>query len=152
VVVALFEPMTPGTSFSRREWPIHVTLVSPFSVDAPAEDLARAVASAGGDGWPLRIRFGGQAMFGARHDVPVQLAESAEVVALHERLAVLLETMPGFVARDPRHWRQGYRPHMTHVPAVAVHAGDTRELRCIALAELTGGTAIVIAAFDGSRM
>lgn len=152
VVVALFEALTPGMSFSRREWPPHVTLASPFVVEAPAEDLARAVESAGGDEWPLRVRFGGRAMFGARHDVPVQLVESADVVALHERLAVVLETMPGFVARDPRHWRQGYRPHMTHVPTVAVHTGDSRELRSMALAELAGPTATVIAAFDGSRM
>jgi 2'-5' RNA ligase len=151
VVVALLERMPAGASFSRREWPAHVTLASNFVVVEPADEIARAVASAIRGVWPLRVRFGGQAMFGARHDVPVQLVESPEVVALHDRLADLLETFQGFAARDPRHWRRGYRPHMTHVPTLSVEAGDVRELRCIALAELVGSTATVAAAFDGSQ-
>jgi hypothetical protein len=86
---------------------------------------------------PLPVRFAGEAMFGPKHDVPVQLVESAPVVSLHGRLADRLESMPGFDARDPAYWRAGYRPHMTRVPSLIARDGDREYLRCVAIAAMT---------------
>jgi hypothetical protein len=157
VVVALFRPVGVGTSFDRREWPAHVTLASNFVVTEHGDRLASAVSEACADHEPLSVRFAARAMFGRDKTVPVQLVDSADLHEMHERLADLLEVMPGFGAADPDYWRAGYRPHMTQVPTVSVRDGDIKQIACVAIAALTENTATVTTALalphgpDGAR-
>ena len=146
VVVALFRPVDVGASFDRREWPAHVTLASNFAVTDHGEGLARAVSKGCADYEQLSVRFAAPAMFGRDPTVPVQLVESADLHEMHERLAELLEVMPGFAAADPDYWRAGYRPHMTQVPTVTVRDGDIKQMAHVAVAALTENTATVISA------
>lgn len=143
VVVALFRPVEVGASFDCREWPAHVTLASNFAVTDYGDRLARAVSKACADHEPLSVRFAAPAMFGRDQTVPVQLVESADLHEMHERLADLLEVMPGFAAADPDYWRAGYRPHMTQVPTVTVRDGDIKQMAHVAVATLTENTATV---------
>jgi len=151
VVVALFDPLGVGMTFDRREWPAHVTLASNFVVGEPGVRLARAVKEACAGYGPMSVRFAGRAMFGRDRTVPVQLLDSAHLNDMHERLADRVEVVPGFAAADPDYWRAGYRPHMTHVPTVTVHDGDTRQMAYVAVAALTENTATLTAAFVLSR-
>ncbi|MBD3940910.1 2'-5' RNA ligase family protein [Microbacterium sp. NEAU-LLC] len=151
VVVALPEPLSVAAMISRRAWPAHVTLASNFVVDGGPETVTRAVADCCVDEPPLRLRFAEQAWFGPRHDIAVQLVESAQIIALHERLAVALEALAGFGAETPEYWREGYRPHVTHVPGVVTSPGMTAQLRFLAIAVMTGSTATIISAIDLGR-
>lgn len=99
----------------------------------------------------LIIRFAGEAMFGPNADVPGQLVESDHVVSLHGRLADVLRRMNGFVADDPAHWRDGFRPHMTHVPRAVIREGAGERLTNVAIAEVTRSAATVIDALVLSR-
>ena len=55
--------------------------------------------------------------------------------------------MPGFVAEEPAYWRAGYRPHLTLSPVTSIEEGESRALRCVALAHLQDDDAKVVAAF-----
>ena len=87
VVVALFAPMAVGTSFSRSNWPAHVTLASNFLTDATVGELERAVGRADASSEPLIVPFTHLAQFGPNRDVPVRLVQSDRVSILHNRLA-----------------------------------------------------------------
>lgn len=143
VVVALPEPIAVGTTISRREWPPHVTLASNFVVDASHSVLERVVREAVAGERALSIRFTGEAMFGQNHDIPVQLVESDPIVAMHHRLADALERLPKFDAEHLAFWREGYRPHMTHVAGVSTLFGTSQQLPHVAVAALDRTTATI---------
>ncbi|KZC95414.1 2'-5' RNA ligase family protein [Clavibacter tessellarius] len=148
VIVGLFQACDPGASFSRGSWPAHVTLAGNFVVDAPPRDLAEAVGSLGLSRTAIPIRFGERAAFGPGRDISVRLVTSSVVTALHDRLADVLETQPGFAADEPAYWRSGYRAHLTLTPAVSVARDETRTLRYVVLSELSREEARVVAAWD----
>lgn len=151
VVVALFAPLRVGASFDRREWPAHVTLAANFVVEEPGDRLARAVKHVCANYGPMAVRFAGRAMFGRDRTVPVQLVASADLHEMHERLAEIVEAMPGFAAAEPDYWHAGYRPHMTHVPTEAVDDGDIKQVAHVALAALTEDKATITETFLLSR-
>lgn len=148
VVVALPVSIPEGVSFLRRVWPAHVTLAANFSVavpDATIESLVRDSVAAEG---PIPARLVGEALFGPSDDIPVLLVESDRVLALHERLADLLQPLPGFAAQNPEHWRNGFRPHLTRVPRVPGEVGSSTRLRHLAIVKLTGDLATVAASIE----
>ena len=145
-MVALVDPLEVGSSFKRSEWPAHVALASNFFVNESAHRVASAVSHACIDHGPLPVRFGANVMFGRERNVSVQIVESAEIVAVHERLADLLETMVGFAPCEPAYWRDGYRPHLTHVPTLTVRRGDAMQLPFIAVARMTKSDATITSA------
>jgi hypothetical protein len=67
------------------------------------------------------------------------------VSEVHRRLADRLESLPGFVAEEPAYWRNGYRPHLTLSPTIAAEEGDGRMVCRIAVAQLLGDAATIIA-------
>lgn len=144
MVVALPEPLAVGRLISRRAWPAHVTLASNFVVGVPRDAVLGIVGDVCAHEPPLMLRFGAAALFGPGKDVAVQLVESAQILALHERLADTLESLEGFAADAPAYWREGYRPHMTHVPDVSTPAGERARLRFVAVAVMTGSSATVV--------
>jgi hypothetical protein len=148
VIVAVFDPIELGATFDRADWPAHVTLVSNFVIDAPSRELAAAVSEAFARQASIAVRFGGHEMFGRDRSVAVRLIESDQLHELHERLADVVEAMPGFVAADPDYWRAGYRAHMTMVPTMSVDDGDVRHLASVVVAELMGSTATVTATLE----
>ncbi|MBW9093870.1 2'-5' RNA ligase family protein [Microbacterium jejuense] len=148
VVLALPEPLAVGQTVDRRAWPAHVTLASNFVVSEPSEVVVRVVTRACAVEPPLVLRFGDRAWFGPLHDIPVQLVESPQIVALHERLADALHGLAGFAVDAPAYWRDGYRPHMTHVPGVSTASGTSVRLPFIAIASMTGRSATVISALE----
>ncbi|MGZ0710904.1 2'-5' RNA ligase family protein (plasmid) [Coraliomargarita sp. W4R53] len=142
VVVALVDPLEVGSSFNRTKWPAHVTLASNFLVNE-TDEVASAVGEACANQGPLPVRFGASAVFGRDRNVAVQIVESAEMLALHEQIADLLEALDGFAATEPAYWRSGYRPHMTRVATPTFRQGEVAHLPFVAVAKMTYGRATI---------
>ncbi|QCR18468.1 2'-5' RNA ligase family protein [Agrococcus sp. SGAir0287] len=141
-VAAMLAPIRPGASFPRAAWPAHVTLASNLRVDDPDALPAvvdRALRGAGS----LDARIGRMAWFGERGGVPVLLVASPGIERAHERLATALVRQPGFAADAPRHWRSGYRAHLTLGPAVVPPSGAWLTVACVAIVRLEGPQADV---------
>lgn len=111
-VVAMLGPIRVGSRHARADWPAHVTLAGNHRVDDPSA-LPALVDDALRDVGVLAPRLGRMEWFGPDRDVPVLLVASASIELAHERLAKRLDAVPGFGAEEPRHWRTGYRPHLT---------------------------------------
>lgn len=147
-VAALFHTIAEGVEFDRGRWPAHVTLVSNFVTDADLADLVAAVRGADALTGPLAVEFAGSALFGPDRDVPVQLVRPTRLALTHERLADRIESLSGFAADVPAYWRNGYRPHVTLFPGLAVSEGAQRVVQCVVIARLSGTAATVVAAFE----
>lgn len=147
-VVALFDPLDIGTTISRRAWPAHVTLASNFAAAATRDRIVEVVADVAPAAEPITVRFGEQALFGPNHDVRVRLVDSEQAVSLHMRLVDQLEFLPGFAADEPAYWRDGYRPHLTLGPSVFATEGDRETASYVAVVEILGSDATVLALFD----
>lgn len=147
-VVALPSTLVSGTRFPRVAWPAHVTLASNFAVDTSWTQLALAVRELLADVGPMTVRFEGVALFGPNGDIPVQLIHAPEISYVHERLADLLGSLPGFAPEQARHWRAGYRPHMTRVAGRDAPEGAQTVLEHVALAEIDGDHAIILDQFS----
>lgn len=117
---------------ARVELPRRGPATLPGVVDGALRDVGR-----------LDVRLGRMAWFGDREDVPVLFVASAGVERAHERLARALVTLPGFAADTPRHWRAGYRPHLTLGRAVSMPSGTEAAVACVAIARLDPATAVV---------
>ena len=110
VVVAFVEPAPVGERFSKRHWPLHVTLLR-FDLAPEAAHAAASGAFASFD--PLAVRIGHDADFGYRGRVRVSLVEPHPALAdLHERIRGAVAEAHGNI-HSPQHTGSGFRPHIT---------------------------------------
>jgi len=139
VLVLPLAPLQIGDIFSRRNWPLHVTIVGNFSTESSVDDLVRALEPAAKNQQALALDpliLGEQALFGAGRDVVVNVVadENHQLASLH---ALLLESIGGLVELfEPHHALSGYRPHVTAVPPAITREGDRFELHSLALVDL----------------
>lgn len=137
VVVATPSPVPAVVD--RAHWPVHVTVAGNFRVDGSSaaaihallESTVQCVAAFG-------VRLGPLDRFGVAKDVAVLLASHPLFDRMHESLAVDLMHVPGFAPAEPRHWRDGYRPHATLGPAVRAKDGDVLPISTLTLVSLHG--------------
>ncbi len=122
LVVHFLKPCNAGDGFAADAWPLHITLLPPFSVTGPVDE--DALGSVLRRHAPMEVRIHEPTLFGARHDIPVNLVEEDEdLQALHEALYDFF-TEAGASFRESKHVREGYRPHVTSQKTGTVTAGD----------------------------
>ena len=135
VVVIALEPLRAGTRFPVRDWPLHVTVVPPFSTRASVDDIARIIAETSSGFPPFEVRAGHSAMFGRRHDVPVTLVEEdARLGALHQALVAALEPLAS--AGDRAFQSAPYSPHVTAKGDRRATQGEVLTLGQVALVDM----------------
>lgn len=135
VVVIPLEPLRAGTRFAVREWPLHITVVTPFSTHASLDDVARLIAETSAAVASFEVTAGEGALFGRRHDIPVTLVEhDARLTDLHEALVGALTPL---VSPGGRTLQQSlYRPHVTSKGDRFATEGDVLMLAQLALVDM----------------
>lgn len=137
VVVLPLHPLAAGDGFAVSAWPLHITVVLPFSTTLEVPALTAALAAASAVSAPLTVAVGADAMFGPRGDQPVSLVHpSPQLIALHTRMSEAVERA-GVHLRNTRFSGAGYRPHVTMKGPARVHEGDRLTLRQLALVDMT---------------
>jgi hypothetical protein len=113
VIVAPLDEMPLGFEFRTDAWPLHLTVVPPFTTRLPLQRATDVIESACLGIPPSSARAGRRALFGRHRDVPVVTLDPEP--ALHALHVALLDALEPFIAQggDPRHVRDGYRPHVT---------------------------------------
>lgn len=104
-------PFEYGAEFAQ--WPQHITLVPWFrdAVQAKVSDGLQAVSSASK---PFKVQVGSKALFGASHDIPVQLVEeSDELKELHAHAVSVVHDAKGEL--DYTYIGRRYRPHISEL-------------------------------------
>ena len=136
VVVLPLSPLRVGTGFAVAEWPLHVTVLPPFLTDAPAADIATAMAEVARTRHPLTVVAGDDELFGRRRDIPVSLIlPSDDLTALHHALVTAIRP---FAAEpdEPAFTGPGFRAHVTHKPPERLHPGAVLTLTQLALVDM----------------
>ncbi|WP_138444418.1 2'-5' RNA ligase family protein [Sinomonas susongensis] len=138
VVVAWIEPAGVGVPFSKREWPLHVTLLRFDAPRVPALDaVGRAIAV---DDGPIPVVVAGDADFGFRGRVRVSLVQpEPRLQALHDRIvAEVAEAVEAGGGRihSPQHTGAGFRPHISVQGERRVHRGERLILDTFALVDM----------------
>lgn len=134
---------------ARDHWPVHVTIIGNFRVEAASESVvADLLASLASHVAAFSVSLGPRDQFGPERTMLVLLAEHPLLHQLHGSLGRDIKRVPGFAACLPSHWEDGYRPHATLGSAVDVVDGDTLELRWLTLASLEGDSAHRITAVE----
>jgi 2'-5' RNA ligase len=137
VVVATPSPVPAVVD--RAHWPVHVTVAGNFRVDGSSATAIHALLASSAHGVAaFGVRLGPLDYFGVAKDVPVLLASHPLFDRMHESLAADLVHVPGFAPAEPRHWRDGYRPHATLGPAARAKDGDVLPIRTLTLVSLHG--------------
>ena len=132
-------PLQVGKTVLRASWPLHVTLVTNFDWGGTVDALVTALTPALQHRSTLDLVVGDEAMFGPERTVPVNRIEpDPKLRRLHDALIV-----EGMRFLHPEFVRDGYQPHLTHVPEGRRHAGDRVRLEQVALVELVGPEATV---------
>jgi hypothetical protein len=113
VIVAPLDEVSLGLEFRADAWPLHLTLVPPFTTRPPLQRVTDILDIACRGIPPASARAGRRALFGRRRDVPVVTLDPEP--GLHLLHVALLDALEPFMVQggDPRHVRDGYRPHVT---------------------------------------
>jgi hypothetical protein len=136
VVVLPLSPLQVGDEFRRADWPPHVTLIPPFSADAPAAAILVAIGTAAEGHAALSATGEARAGFGRRGAVPVTTVTPVEPFrALH--LSVLA-AIDRFLPHGTRlsHVGPDYRPHVTDQATGRLEPGTSVILRQLAVIDM----------------
>jgi 2'-5' RNA ligase len=136
VIVLPLTPLHTGESFAVHDWPLHITVLAPFTTDAARRDIVDAIASAVSRQTAITAVAGADALFGRHHDVPVTLIEDNDaLIRVHRALIDTVRPLatspdePAFAGPD-------FRPHVTKKHHGRVHAGDKLTLTQVALVDM----------------
>jgi hypothetical protein len=142
VVVAFLEPMTVGGEFSRRRWPMHVTVSTNFDLEASDARVLDLLAPVVAGVRRFVASPGEPAGFGSRGDVPVALAEPGERWRQQHDAHVGVIRDAGGRMVHPQ-WGDAYRPHAAERRGRWTAPGEIDRLWLVAL---RGPVARVVAA------
>ncbi|MGO4692302.1 2'-5' RNA ligase family protein [Glaciibacter sp. 2TAF33] len=136
VVVLPLAPLRTGESFLVTHWPLHVTVLAPFSTDAAASEITDAIARTIHHQPALTAVAGPLEMFGRRENIPVTvLAENPAVTRLHRTLVNAIRPF----ATDPDESAftgRAFRAHVTVKHHARIHDGDELSLNQVALVDM----------------
>jgi 2'-5' RNA ligase len=136
VVVLPLEPLQEGESFAVKDWPLHITVLPPFSTEATVAQVADAIATATASQPPLTAIAGSDELFGRHHDIPVTvIVENEGLTRLHHALVDAVQ--PLAASPDERAFTgSGFRPHVTVKGDRRVAEGDQLTLPQVALVDM----------------
>lgn len=123
LAVTFAEPVEDGFRFRSGEWPLHVTIAPPFSIDSFSEDLVRDLAALFAATKPFKVTVEAEDWFGPKRDLPVNLVSDGGLQPLHEGLVAVLERH-GATFKNPNYIKGRYRPHVTHQRGRKPAAGE----------------------------
>ncbi|MDP3999818.1 MAG: 2'-5' RNA ligase family protein [bacterium] len=127
------QPLKPGERFQASDWPLHITVVSPFETGDP-ETVRNAIGVVVESIRAFHVTAGNRALFGPNHDIPVnEIRGSAELSRLHENLIRALDRQ--ITLKNPRYALAGYRPHVTHHHGRQAKPGETIAIQAVALVD-----------------
>lgn len=132
VIVLPLAPLRAGESFAVERWPLHITVVPPFTSLVSADTVADAVRRVAAETRPLGVTVGAAALFGRNEDVPVHLVEPH--AGLSAFRAQLLEAVEGYATR-PLGTRT-FAPHVTVKQHARVTPGQRLRIDQVAVVDM----------------
>ncbi|HEY8108565.1 MAG TPA: 2'-5' RNA ligase family protein [Patescibacteria group bacterium] len=132
LVVHFLDSLSEGERFESSAWPLHLTLIPPFSTNAERSDLEQFLRTVS-QRRPIDLKVSGKSLFGVRQDIPVmEVVLLPELRDLHEAVVNALEEQD-VRHGSPAHIREGFRPHVTIQKSGTAEPGQTVRMDAITL-------------------
>lgn len=136
VVVIPLTPLQTGERFVVKRWPLHVTVLAPFTTDAAPAEIKRVTAAALAEFEEITVVAGHDELFGRHHDIPVTvMVDNAALTRLHDRLVEALRPLAAN-QNEPAFDGPDFRAHVTVKEHRRVQSGDELRLSQIALVDM----------------
>lgn len=137
VIVSFLGKVPAGTSFTRTQWPLHITLIRPFDSYASEAELVAELTGALRYTKIFSLTGVSEELFGPELNIPVlELERTTDIVALN----ILLKRRFTNLANPstPDIFTE-YRPHVTHQAEGKISVGDTITVSSVSLVKYTPG-------------
>ena len=139
-IATFIEPVQPNLNFSRKEWPLHVTLLPNFVLNDPLEVLISNLEALSRTIAPFSIQVGEDAHFGPIGEVLVSLITPNEnILSLHRKLLKFAKT---YTFDTPQYIGEGYKPHATKQSNDRLTEGENYLIDTITLVDMFPGNNI----------
>ena len=129
VIVAFLKSPDEGMVFDASQWPLHITVIPPFFVDALYDQATflKDIEQSTSKTESISFTIGEKTLFGKNNDVPVfTLQKNAGLERLHNLLLKTLHQRYRVSFTEPQFVGENYRPHITIVQQ-GLYAIDHRE-------------------------
>jgi 2'-5' RNA ligase len=128
------------------DWPLHVTLLQAFRVEASADEVVRSVAENLRQVESLKVMGAAVEYFGPSADIEVTVVEaSVRLIDMHLQLLTRLSTLRGFEPDTPAYSGDGYRPHVTACSSGSLSVGASMRVSWAAVIDMDGGPVVLTA-------
>jgi 2'-5' RNA ligase len=136
VVVLPLAPLRTGESFAVTHWPLHVTVLAPFSTGATLSEVTEAIKTTMSDQVALTAVAGPVEMFGRRHNIPVTvLADNPALTSLHRMLVDGVRPLAS-TPEEPAFTGREFRAHVTIKQHARIQEGAALSLSQIAVVDM----------------
>lgn len=113
VIVHFIDIAKVPYEFPYTEWPLHVTLLSNFTLGEPIEFLDSKLREFTLHHKPFNLMADGEALFGPKQNIAVTLIKPNNTLQnVHDELASITSGL-GAVFDEPAFMGAGFRPHAT---------------------------------------
>lgn len=128
------------------DWPLHVTLLQAFRVEAATDEVVRSVVGNLRQVESLKVTGAAVEYFGPSADTEVTVVEASErLIDMHWQLLTRLSTLRGFEPDAPAYSGDGYRPHVTACSSGSLPVAASMRVSWAAVIDMDGGPVVATA-------
>lgn len=143
IVVSFLKP--PAEIFVQSTWPLHVTIVRPFSSMDSLVELSKKIKEVCALHTPLVVLGESRELIGPDKNVPVtKLAENSHLTKLHEEIEEACGNPLEFIGPTYNF----YLPHVTDYAGESIQVGDEVTLSSVSIVEKQGSEWRVLQTID----
>ena len=120
LVIVCFIDNPPSSIFQSSQWPMHMTLIPPFSYDGSINELNELLSNFSKEFIQFSVTASERALFGPNKDIPVTIIKQNEVLqGCYIKLLNLIEKL-GIKYKYPSISGQNYHFHITDKRGIKV--------------------------------
>lgn len=134
VIVSFLGVEEPPQSFLKTLWPLHVTIIPPFSTSATPDELNQSMQNICRTYGPIHLKEGRREQFGLQKDIPVTKLDDTDIL---EKLHRELKEEYGEKIVFPE-TQYPFTPHVTDSRGTQLSVEQEKQITSISLVEIDG--------------
>lgn len=132
--------LVEGHETTLKKWPLHITIIPWFASELSANDLKQILSSKLKGTKPFQVEVGKEAMFGEKHDIPVNVIKLPNPLEdIDKKLRSLIESKSSGIAYSNLRKRYGFNPHITFQGERRKYPGDKIRINKIQVVRIDNG-------------
>lgn len=135
-IVQFIQPVEEGHTFSREDWPLHVTVASNFTSDFSSDEIFEKLSSLLSQQKTFMVKAEKTDYFGPAKTIQVTVIEkNDQLLQLHSTICKFLEST-GAVFDEPQYMYEGYDGHSTVQKTSQLNTGDSVNIDSLTLVDM----------------